>query len=143
MALAGNDPGKVMAAMRQLASHMVRINPKLRGLKLEHEGDHLKVMMRVAGVTRFYIQGDARTLIVKFARRALIPVDGVKLEQVVTEPSGRELYLGEGRTEMTRRPRAVRRADGTPWDHYEWWGEDLVPDAGVGVTEDGDDNGVC
>lgn len=142
MALAGNDADKAITAMRQLASHLVRVNPKLRGLKLEQEGDALKLVMRVAGVTRFYIQGDARTLVTKFARRALISLDGVKLEQVVTEPNGRELYLGEGRTEMTRRPRSARRADGTPWDHYEWWGDDLVSDgkvdggAGVGVPED-------
>jgi hypothetical protein len=151
VALGGKDPQPVMDSMRQLAAALVRINPKLRGLKLEHEGDHLMVMMRVAGMTRFYIQADARNLIMKFIRRAQLPVNTVKLMLATTEVNGRQLYLGEGRTEMTRRPRAERKADGTPWDDYAWFGDEL-PDIGlfgsehgaegtqVGVAEDGDNN---
>lgn len=126
-----------MSAIRQLASRLVRINPKLRGLKLDHQGNTLTITMRVAGMTRYYIQGDAKDLIIKFIRSARIPVDKVKLELATTEINGRQLYLGEGRTEMSKRPRASRKADGSRWDDYEWWGEDLVGqgDGGVGVGE--------
>lgn len=129
--------------MHQLAARLVRINPKLRGLKIETEGRKLTVILRVAGVTRFYIQGDARNLILKFVRSAGMRADAVKLMQVVTEPSRRDLYAGEGRTEMVRRPRAQLKADGTPWDDIAWWGDELPgsPVEGVDGTDDRNDSG--
>lgn len=112
--------------MRELAARLVRIRPVLRGLRLEKLGDaRIYIQMRVAGHSRWEIQRDARKLIVMFLRRALILTTALELEQVVTEKNGRSLYLGEGRTPMTKPPRAARQADGSPWDHYEWWGDDL------------------
>lgn len=113
-------------SIRRLASTLVRIQPKLRGLKLvEYDGKHLDITIRVAGNTRWDISHDAKALIVKLTRAARIRTDAIKLQQVVTEINGRQLYLGEGRTEMTRRPRSQRQADGNPWEAYEWWGDSL------------------
>jgi hypothetical protein len=114
-----------MTTMRELASRLVRIRPVLRGLRLEMEGAKLYIQIRVAGNTRWEIQRDARKLIVMFLRRVFILPTALELEQVTTERNGRELYLGEGRTPMGRRPRAAQKADGTPWDDYEWWGDEL------------------
>jgi hypothetical protein len=124
--IADKDPDAVITAMRELAARLIRIRPVLRGLKLEKLAHaRIYIQMRVAGHSRWEIQRDARKLIVMFLRRALILTTALELEQVVTEKNGRELYLGEGRTPMTKPPRAARQADGTPWDHYEWWGDDL------------------
>lgn len=115
-----------MDAMRTLAARLVRVRPVLRGMRLE-PGDPgwLNVALRVAGHSRWGIQADARKLIVLFLRRAFIVPANLELVLVTTERNGRELYLGEGRTPMLRRPRAARKADGTPWDDYEWWGDEL------------------
>lgn len=128
------EPDTAAQAIRALASRLVRVEPRLRGLKVEHEGGHLKVTLRVAGNTRWDISHDAKKLILKLTRAARIRADGVKLQQVVTEINGRQLYLGEGRTQMTRRPRSQRMADGNPWGHYEWWGDSLDEEEDSGGT---------
>ena len=123
-----------MEAMRQLASRLVRVRPVLRGMKLELlDSGKLHIRLRVAGHTRWEIQRDARKLIVLFLRRVFIHPTSLELELVATERNARELYLGEGRTPMGKRPRAAQKADGTPWDDYEWWGDELP-------TEDGSPN---
>lgn len=115
--------------MRTLASRLVRMRPVLRGMRLEMlESGKLQVQIRVAGHTRWEIQRDARKLIVMFLRRAFIIPAALELELVTTERNGRELYLGEGRTPMGRRPRAAQKPDGSPWDDYEWWGDELPTD---------------
>lgn len=119
------DTDRVAQSIRTLAARLVRLDSKLRGLKVEHDETHLHVTIRVAGNTRWDISHDAKALILKLTRAARIRSDEVKLRQVVTEVNGRQLYLGEGRTEMTRRPRSERMADGRPWDHYDWWGDSL------------------
>lgn len=91
------------------------------------------ITIRVAGNTRWDISHDAKDLIVTLTRAARIRIDAVKLVQVTTEVNGRQLYLGEGRTEMTRRPRAQRMSDGNPWDIYEWWGDSLDSEEEAGV----------
>lgn len=121
-------------SIRALASRLVRIEPRLRGLKIEQQDEYMHVTIRVAGNTRWDISRHAKGLILKLTRAARIRADAIQLRQVITETNGRQLYLGEGRTEMTRRPRAERRQDGTPWDDYKWWGDDLA--------EDGNDHGV-
>lgn len=118
-------PDLAADVMRTLASRLIRIEPRLRGLKIHHEKEYLNVTIRVAGNTRWDISHDAKGLILKLTRAARIRSDKVKLQQVVTEINGRQLYLGEGRTQMSRRSRAQRQADGTPWDDYEWWGDQL------------------
>lgn len=116
-----------MAAMRTLGATLVRVRPVLRGMRLEETGAGLiHIALRVAGHTRWEIQRDARKLIVMLLRRAFIPPTQLQLELVTTERNGRELYLGEGRTPMTKKPRAATGPDGRPWDHYEWWGDDLT-----------------
>ena len=119
------DPTAVVDTMRTLAARLVRIRPALRGLRLEPEDAQLHISMRVAGQSRWAIQADARKLIIMFLRRAFILPGAIRLEQVTTERNGHDLYLGEGRTPMTRRPRQATQADGRPWDHYEWWGDEL------------------
>lgn len=115
-----------MATMRTLGAALVRVRPVLRGMKLEMlESGKLHIQLRVAGINRWDIQRDARKLIVMFLRRAWIHPTALELELVTTERNGRELYAGEGRTPMTRTPRAPTKPDGRPWDHYEWWGDDL------------------
>lgn len=126
----------VAQSIRALAARLVRIEPRLRGLRVESDDAYLHITIRVAGNTRWDVSHHAKALIVKLTRAARIRTNTVQLRQVITEVNGRQLYLGEGRTEMARRPRAERKQDGTPWDDYKWWGDDLV-----GVTEDGHDDG--
>lgn len=126
MSLGDKHPDTVMHGMRSLAGMLVRTRPVLRGMKLELAGPHrLHVQLRVAGHTRWEIQRDARKLIVMFLRRVFITPAALELELVTTERNGRELYLGEGRTPMTKRSRGAVQEDGTPWDDYEWWGDAL------------------
>lgn len=120
-------------AIRKLAGRLIRVRPRLRGLRLEEQEGHLVITIRVAGNTRWDISHDAKDLIVTLTRAARIRIDAVKLVQVTTEVNGRQLYLGEGRTEMTRRPRAQRMSDGNPWDIYEWWGDSLDSEEEAGV----------
>lgn len=115
-----------MEAMRALGAILVRTRPFLRGMKLSAVPDgRVHIQLRVAGHTRWEIQRDARKLIVMLLRRVFIVPANLELELVTTERNGRELYAGEGRTPMTKKPRAPRQTDGRPWDHYEWWGDDL------------------
>jgi len=116
-----------MESMKALAAILVRTRPVLRGLRLSQAADgRLHIQLRVAGHTRWEIQRDARKLIIMLLRRVFIAPDGnLELELVTTERNAKELYLGEGRTPMTKKPRAATKPDGSPWDHYEWWGEDL------------------
>lgn len=126
-----------MDGMRELASRLVRVRPVLRGMKLcLLEDGKLHVQLRVAGHTRWEIQRDARKLIVLFLRRAFLHPTALELELVTTERNGRELYLGEGRTPMQRRPRGPQKADGTPWDDYEWWGDELPTEADLSGPAD-------
>lgn len=115
-----------MTTMRELAARLVRVRPVLRGMKLEMlEGGKLHISLRVAGLTRWHVQADARKLIVMFLRRVFITPANIELELVTTERNGRELYLGEGRTPMIKRPRDKTKPDGSPWDDIEWWGDEL------------------
>lgn len=115
-----------METLRALAAVLVRVRPVLRGMRLSGASDgRLHVQLRVAGHTRWEIQRDARKLIVMFLRRVFIIPADLELELVTTERNGRDLYLGEGRTPMGPKPKGATKADGTPWDHYEWWGDEL------------------
>lgn len=126
-----------MTTTRELASRLIRVRPVLRGLKLGMaDSGKLHIQIRVAGHTRWEIQRDARNLIIMFLRRVFIVPTMLELELVTTERNGRELYLGEGRTPMVKRPRAPRQSDGRPWDHYQWWGDELP-------TADPDIAGEC
>lgn len=124
--LGDKRPESVMEGMRALGAIMVKTRPVLRGMRLSEAGDgRLHIQLRVAGHSRWEIQAHARTLIVMLLRRVFIVPANLELELVTTERNGRELYAGEGRTPMTKTPRAPRQADGRPWDHYEWWGDEL------------------
>ena len=120
------DPEKVAEGMRALAAILVRTRPVLRGLRLSEGLDgRLLIQLRVAGHTRWEIQRDARKLIIMLLRKVFIVPTDLELELVTTERNGRELYLGEGRTPMTKKARSATKPDGRPWDHYEWWGDEL------------------
>jgi hypothetical protein len=123
----------IATAVRTLAARLIRLEPRLRGLKVAQDEGFVDLTIRVAGNTRWDISHDAKKLIIRLTRAARIRTDTVKLAQVVTEINGRQLYLGEGRTEMTRTPRSQRQ---DRWNEYEWWGDDLS------VAEDGDNHGV-
>lgn len=115
-----------MDGMRALGAIWVRTRPVLRGMKLsEASPGYIQVQLRVAGHTRWEIQRDARKLIIMLMRRAHLPVTNLELELVTTERNGRELYLGEGRTPMTKTARSATKPDGRPWNHHEWWGDEL------------------
>lgn len=116
-----------MDGMRALGTIMVRTRPVLRGMKLSGaQNGKIHVQLRVAGHTRWGIQADARKLITMLLRRVFIVPANLELELVTTERNGRELYAGEGRTPMTKTARSATKPDGRPWDHYEWWGDDLA-----------------
>lgn len=115
-----------MESMRALGVILVRTRPVLRGMMLQTAPDgRLHIQLRVAGHSRWAIQSDARKLIIMLLRRVWIHPTALELELVTTQRNGRELYAGEGRTPMTKTPRAATKPDGRPWDHYEWWGDDL------------------
>lgn len=127
--LGDKAPEKVAEGMKALAAILVRTRPVLRGLRLTRaDGDRMHLALRVAGHTRWEIQRDARKLIIMLLRRVYIAPTDLELELVTTERNGRELYAGEGRTPMTKKPRAPKQTDGRPWDHYEWWGDQLPDD---------------
>ena len=138
--LDGKDPESVMSTIRAMAATLVRVRPVLRGCKLEMlPTGRLHISLRVAGHTRWEIQRDARRLIIGFLRKAFIPTRNIELELVTTERNGRELYLGEGRTPMTKRPRSVSGAPGAHWrDEYEWWGDELPTDPDSSTVESAD-----
>lgn len=120
--------------MKALAAILVRTRPVLRGLRLSEGLDgKMLVQLRIAGHTRWEIQRDARKLIIILLRRVYIMPSNLELELVTTERNGRELYLGEGRTPMGKKPRAATQTDGRPWEHYEWWGDDL---SGLDLDQD-------
>lgn len=114
--------------IRQFVAKMVRVHPGLRGLKLERLAEKhqtMRVSLRVAGLTRWHVQHDSPKILGVILRKFKIPIAAAQFEQLVTEHGRGYLKLGEGRTEMTRRPRAERMADGRPWDHIAWEGDDL------------------
>lgn len=124
--LGAKDPDATIGTLRDLASKLIRIRPMMRGMKLDMaDSNRLHIQIRVAGHTRWEIQRDARKLITMFLRRIFVMPTQLELELVTTETNGRQLYLGEGRTPMVKRSRAPRQDDGRPWDHYEWWGDEL------------------
>lgn len=124
--LGDKQPDVVMEGMRGLAAIMVRTRPVLRGMRLQMlENGKLNVQLRVAGHSRWAIQRDARKMIIMLLRRVWIHPTALQLELVTTPRNGRELYAGEGRTPMTKPPKAPHQSDGRPWDHYEWWGDEL------------------
>lgn len=132
---AGKPPESIVEDMRALGSILVRTRPVLRGMKLSGAGNgKIHVQLRVAGHTRWEIQRDARKLIIMLLRRVFLVPANLTLELVTTERNGRELYAGEGRTPMTKKPRAPRQPDGRPWDHYEWWGDELANDQSQPTT---------
>lgn len=109
----------------ELIQRLRRFNPSLRGLKTERLEGGLRIVLRVAGLTRWDIQRDAPVILGILLRKLKIPASSAKFEYMIMNPGRRNLKDGQGRTEMTRRPRAERMADGRPWDHIEWEGDDL------------------
>ena len=111
--------------IRTLAAKLTRTHAGLRGLKVEQEDHRMRVTLRVAGLTRWHVQHDAPRILNVILRKLKIPVAKAVFEQMTTENGRGHLRYGQGRTEMTRRPRSERMSDGRPWDHIAWWGDDL------------------
>lgn len=121
------DPGgrEAIRIPGEFVEKLTRYNPSLRGLKTEMIDGKLRIIVRVAGLTRWHIQRDAPRILGIILRKVEIPVTSAKFESMVMEPGRSHLKNGQGRTEMTRRPRAQRMSDGRPWDHIEWEGDDF------------------
>lgn len=109
----------------EFVEKLTRYNPSLRGLKAERVDGNLRISLRVAGLTRWHIQRDAPRILGIILRRMKIPLESATFESMIMEPGRSHMKNGQGRTEMTRRPRAERMADGRPWDHIEWEGDDF------------------
>lgn len=109
----------------ELVQRLTRFNSGLRGLKAQRLQGQLRIVLRVAGLTRWDIQRDAPKILGILLRKLQIPASSAKFESMIMEPGRSHLKNGQGRTEMTRRPRAERMADGRPWDHIEWEGDDF------------------
>jgi hypothetical protein len=123
------DAGVAAARIKTAAGKMLRFHPYLRGLELHTDGGKLKVTLRVAGHNRWNVSQAAKSLIVRLCRAARIAPKGITVELVLTETTGRELYLGEGRTPTTRRSPTARRAADAIWAQIPWEGEQLdAPD---------------
>lgn len=124
----GRDFDELTCAIREFTGKLVRVHPGLRGLKLEQldKADVMRVSLRVAGLTRWHVQHEAPRILGIIMRKFALPLSGAQFEQLVTEHGRGYLKLGEGRTEMTRRPRAERMKDGRPWDHIAWEGDEIT-----------------
>lgn len=120
----------------EFVQRLVRFNPVLRGLRTENCDGKMRVKLRIAGLTRWHIQRDAPILLRILLRHLNIPSENAVFESMLMEPGRSHLRNGQGRTEMTRRSRAERMADGRPWDHIAWEGDDIShagqPDDSVG-----------
>lgn len=109
----------------EFVEKLTRYNPSLRGLKTELIDGNLRIIVRVAGLTRWHIQRDAPRILGIILRKQGIPIRAATFESMIMEPGRSHMKNGQGRTEMTRRPRAERMADGRPWDHIAWEGDDF------------------
>lgn len=110
----------------EFVEKLTRYNPSLRGLKKEMVDGKLRITVRVAGLTRWHVQRDAPRILGIILRKMSIPLKAATFESMIMEPGRSHLKNGQGRTEMTRRPRAERMADGRPWDHIAWEGDDFT-----------------
>lgn len=118
-------PQELYPAMRQFTAKLVRLHPGLRGMSLEPEGQRTRIKLRLAGLTRWHVQGLAPRILNIYLRKFKIPVASAVFDSMVTEPGRGHMVYGQGRTEMTRRPRSERMSDGRPWDHIAWEGDEI------------------
>lgn len=113
--------------IRGFTSRIVHLHPHLRGMRLENpKTGTMRIVLRVAGLTRWHVQRDAPNLLRVLLWKAQLGNADVSFESYCVEPGRNYLRVGKGRTEMTRRPRSERQADGRPWDHIAWEGDDLT-----------------
>lgn len=124
--LDGRNPELAIQSLRSRAAIMVRHVCQLRGMKVAVVEDGLELSLRFAGHNRWNITGDARRILTRLVGYCGLSPRGTKLVGERIEKNRRDLTVEQGRTEMTRRPRAERAADGRPWDHIAWWGDDLT-----------------
>lgn len=120
----GDD--KNLTLDQEFVDKLTRYNPCLRGLRTERIDASLRIRVRVAGLTRWHIQREAPRILGIILRKNKIPLASATFESMIMEPGRSHLKNGQGRTEMTRRPRAERMADGRRWDHIEWEGDDFT-----------------
>lgn len=126
--LGDNDFDTLAPQIREFTGKLIRVQTALRGLRLEKPAEKhqtMRVSLRVAGLTRWHVQHEAPKILAIILRKFKITPSAAQFEQLVTEHGRGHLKLGQGRTEMTRRPRAERMADGRPWDHIAWEGDEL------------------
>ena len=122
------ESGKTMITqIEEFLPRLTKLHPALRGIKLAHQGQELTVAFRVAGLTRWHIERSAKTLISVLVRKFKISANLVTFASMLSEHGRSYLLRDQGRTEMTRRPRSQRMADGRPWDHIAWEGEVSPP----------------
>lgn len=124
--LANLDSAEPARLPGEFVEKLTRYNPGLRGLKTEIVDTQLRIILRVAGLTRWHIQRDAPRILNIILRKLKIPIKSVAFESMLMEPGRGHLKTGQGRTEMTRRPRSERMKDGRPWDHIAWEGDDFT-----------------
>lgn len=123
--LGGRDPLHISA---EFVQKLTRYNPCVRGLKTEPLDGKVRIILRIAGLTRWHIQRDAPRVLGILLRKHGIPVKSASFDSMIMEPGRSHLRDGQGRTEMTRRPRSERMADGRPWDHIAWEGDNFTGD---------------
>ena len=109
----------------EFVERLTRFNPCLRGLKTERVDGKVRILLRVAGLTRWHIQRDAPRILGILLRKLDIPIKAATFESMLTERGRSHLKNGQGRTEAPRRPRAERMSDGRPWDHIAWEGDEF------------------
>lgn len=120
-----NSPDRTVTKVREVVKQLVRFQHVLRGMQVSVADAVVVLKLRVAGINQWNIHADARRLAALILRRCNVDWKAATLEHSVTEPNRKDLLLGEGRTPMSRRPRAERMADGRPWAHVAWWGDSL------------------
>lgn len=129
--LDGKDGQKVADEIRALVARRVRTDQSIRGVRVTFDADVIEIALRMSGLDRWRIAGHARKLASYLLASQRLPyARPLYPASEVTNPSARQLTLGQGRTPQSKTggrpstrtgPRTTPRA---PEDH-DWWGDEL------------------
>ena len=101
----GQVDGDAATATLNIAMDRVMHAPNLRSAAAEASEGVLTLTLRVAGRTRWHIQGDARKIGSSMLRRVGVDVADARLELQRTLPSANSLTKEQGRSVTPRGPK--------------------------------------
>jgi len=91
------DGDRAVRTLRDATIRIARLHPSLRSSAVEAADGVLTMTLRVAGRTRWHVQGDARKIATSMLRRVDLDVAGAKMELERTMPSAKNLTKVQGR----------------------------------------------